>query len=417
LATAAFSGGSGEGIHRSLSLIAYEVKRMNYLSSNLKLYLLYATLGAVPICAQGLPALIKSPAECVGDKARSSCGSPHTPVPPGDYVRVSTTGTLGPMGYIVTPSVSSATQLAVNPEAVLASQNYNFPSIILYISAMPVVYPEPDQDTGKVDSKTATANVNKEETKQYPTWLDATFTLEPQNDQGQVIKGACESGAVRVLGILPQQTVATTQASIPDQVATAINSVAGALASFYPGVKSQVSGATSALNVLFQAIFPPKSVAYQYSYLDGNCRFGWYFRPNTSGAGTEGVASILGIQTGIVMLQTDKSIAAIQVKSQTLSEWSENATVNSKIHYGKQRALPTFVLPQKKDIDYTQISSLSSFPLLIPKDQALSILQMKTMDDPTWIAFAKGTTPSLFLVGTAVTNSSLSAYLGIPPPK
>jgi hypothetical protein len=225
---------------------------------------------------------------------------------------------------------------------------------------MPVVYTDTEGKDAKSD-KNNTAN--KEETQQYPNWLDATFTLVPEDDKGVAIPGACESGAVRVLGVLPQQTIAATRTSIADQAATAINNVAGALASFYPGVKTQVAGATSALNVLFQAIFPPKPVAYQYSYLDGSCHFGWFFRPNTSGSGSDGVASILGIQTGIILLQTDKTIQAIQVKGQTLSEWNRDATSSTeKLYFGKEKALPAFVLPQDKDIDYTHISSLSASP-------------------------------------------------------
>jgi hypothetical protein len=56
--------------------------------------------------------------------------------------------------------------------------------------------------------------------------------------------------------------------------------------------------------------------------------------------------------------------------------------------------------------------------LLIPKKQALKILQLPDMDDAAWRAFVKQTNPNLFMVtpGTAITNASLSTYLGLSPP-
>jgi hypothetical protein len=38
-------------------------------------------------------------------------------------------------------------------------------------------------------------------------------------------------------------------------IATGVNDVAGALASFYPGAQNQVTAATKAMNVVFQTFF------------------------------------------------------------------------------------------------------------------------------------------------------------------
>ncbi len=153
-----------------------------------------------------------------------------------------------------------------------------------------------------------------QESDRNPLWLDATFTLVPKDEKGNPLLTACTDGDVQILGILPQQTTGGTKTQTAADVASGINDAAGALTSFYPGSQDLVTSATKALNVVFGVIFPPKPIAYQYSYMDGNCRFGWYFRPDTSAAaGSGGASSILGLQTGIILLKTKKTIASIGV--------------------------------------------------------------------------------------------------------
>jgi hypothetical protein len=325
------------------------------------------------------------------------------------------------MGYIVTPSLSSATQITgIDPEATLASKNFNFPSVVLYISAAPLVYvPSKDEaQLGKIESD--------QETDRFPEYLDATFTLTPEDVSGNdLTKSACTDGDVQILGLLPQQTIAGAQNSVLADTASAISNVAGSLTPFYPTVQSQVTSATKALNVLFQDLFPPKPIAYQYSYMDGNCTFGWFFRPNTSTTTTgttAGQSSILGLQTGIILLKTDKSIKKIVVSGQILSSWNKSVTKNNsrsggKLYLGKKTEL-TFPLPDPGSIDYNRITDLSVFPALISKLQAKRILHIPDNDpnDALWTAFV--TRAQLVTTSTAndyVTNASLSAFLTSKP--
>jgi hypothetical protein len=204
------------------------------------------------------------------------------------------------MGYIQTPSLGSAVQSQTAlQQAIVANQNYNFPSIIIYVTAVPVVNPP----SGPKDLK----EIEKQETALNPLWLDASFTLTFIDKDGNALPNACKDGSDQVLGLLPQQTVTALKNQTTSNVSATANDVAGALSSFYPA-SGVVAGATKALNVLFQDIFPPQPVAYEYSNLLDECNFGWYFRQNkNSTAPTAGDASILGMQTGIVLLKSPRT--------------------------------------------------------------------------------------------------------------
>jgi hypothetical protein len=149
-----------------------------------------------------------------------------------------------------------------------------------------------------------------------------------------------------------------------------------------------------------------------------NCNFGWYFRPNTSPtAGAGGAASILGIQTGIVLLKTSKRITKIVVNGRTISAWNKPPTASTKkLYVGYDKPIGTIQLPDVTNIDYDNLTTLAMFPSLIPKDEAEKVLHIAK--DADFIAFAKANS----LVGTDaaydyVTNVSLSAFLGLSAPK
>jgi hypothetical protein len=334
--------------------------------------------------------------------------------PPGSsqvaFVQVGVNGVLGPMGYVATPTLTSANQMSgVDTEAMLAAKNFNFPSIVLYISSAPLVYAPADvADQSQLDKIKST-----QETTANPLWLDATFTIIPKDANGIAIPNACRDGSIQVLGILPQQTTGGTKTSTQADVAGGINDAAGALASFYPGESNLVSSATKALNVVFGDIFPPKPIAYQYSYMHGDCNFGWFFRPNTSGSGS-GPASILGLQTGIVLLKTTKNIRSIGVTGVTLSEWSKAPSTYSKKLFSTTDTLADFVLPSGSSIDFNDVYDLSAFPALIAKPQAMKITHISSETD--WQTLVKTaplvTTPA----GDYVTNASLAAFLGMKQP-
>ena len=333
------------------------------------------------------------------------------------YVDVNVTGMLGSMGYVAAPPSTGFSQLSeVDLEQALAlQQNFNFPSIILSISTAPVVnfdslpngdamIPNPGNIPGAQDT-----DIN-------PKWLATTFTLHPMDANGMDLadKGVCSDGtSIQILGLLPSQTTAGTQASTPAEVTGAINTTAGDITGFFPGVGSLITAATSALNVIFGDIFPPKSVAYQYAHLDGNCQFGWFFRPNTSTA-SGGEASILGVQTGVVLLKTTPNIASIGVTAATLSQWTKAPYKGSdKDLYATKRNLPELVLPTPASINFQKLYDLKSFPQEIDKATAEKILNIP--DDQWFTAVTEYklvTTPDC----SYVTNASLAAIFSATTP-
>jgi hypothetical protein len=333
-----------------------------------------------------------------------------------NYVTVSSNAVAGPMGYAATPSLGAATQSqSAQQAAFFAGQQFNYPSIVFYISAAPLVNLPTTNETKKIETA--------QETNRNPLWLDASFTLSLYDDDGNLLSDACTDGSVQVLGLMPQQTVAALKNQTIADAASAANDVAGALATFYPGTSGEVTAATKAMNIVFQDIFPPRPVAYEYSDMTDNCNFGWYFRPNTtSTAGTSGQASILGIQTGIVLLKTSKNIASIKVNGRSLSAWNNPPTSDkdkdkkNTLFLVPDRPIGTVVLPSIGNIDYDNITSLDMFPSLIPKAQAMKILHIDK--DADFIAFATANK----LVGTNattfdyITNKSLDNFLGLSSP-
>lgn len=330
-----------------------------------------------------------------------------------NLVTVSENAVAGPMGYVLTPSLGAAVQSqTAQQQAFVAGQKFNFPSIVFYISAAPLVNLPSTTESTKIAAA--------QETDRNPLWLDASFTLSFSGESGP-LPNACSDGSVQVLGLLPQQTVAAMKNQTIADIASAANDAAGALASFYPGSQGEVTSATKAMNVVFQDIFPPKPVAYEYSNMTDNCNFGWYFRPNTSattgGTGGNGAASILGIQTGIILLRTSKNITKIKVNGRSLSAWNKpsDSDGKNKLFVSSDRQIGTIDLPDVADIDYDNLTSLAMFPSLIPKSEAMQILHIK--QDANFAAFATANK----LVGTNatfdyVTNASLSAFLSLGAP-
>ncbi len=349
-----------------------------------------------------------------GEMVNTTVGTTDT----GTFVKVMTSASLGPLGMLTNPA-SSASQMAnIDPQLIAASQNFIYPSIIFYIASSPVATVTSDQDTSHARlTETAQKSVTKanQEKDRFPEWLDATFRLIFLDLDGNEIPEACSANStdrVQVLGQLPQQTIAATQNNSVADVSQAIVDTSGALATFYPGVKDQVSAATSAMNIVFKDLFPPRPVAYQYSYVNGSCEVGWYFRPNKkAGAGTVGAASVLGLQTGVLMLKVPKTVNAIEIKSMTLSAWNKRtSTKNSKLHETDLQTVSILPLPQEEKIDYNGLQNLTIFPALISRDVAKRVLHIT--DD---IEFDKFVTDNK-IVSTGkknayVTNKSLSQFL------
>lgn len=318
------------------------------------------------------------------------------------YVQVGTSVALGPMGYLQMPS--GLTQVAgTDPGLATVNGKYNFPSIYIYISASPLLLPQL-ADGAKPDSIEGVHDADRD-----ITWMDASFDLTPKGSNSQALP--CE-GNVQVIGLVPGATVTTNKTPAVDTAASAANQLMTALAPFFPGVKTVGTAATSALQVLFTDLFPPKSVAYQYAFLDGACSFGWYYKANPSATPP---ISILGVQTGLVLLRTSKDVSSMEVSARILSSWNKPPTAFSK-QFSYVTTSASLEIPDVKSaIDYGSLQDLSLFPLLISAADARQILHIsKDADWKSLItpkagekAAALQTTPD----GGYVMKNSLQQYL------
>jgi len=321
-----------------------------------------------------------------------------------DYAKVSTTVALGPMGYLQMPT--GLTQVAgANSNLGTVNLNYNFPAVYIYISASPLLFPKLS-DATNLDSIDSVQDGDRD-----INWMDASFDLVAKDVSGNALP--CET-SVQVLGLLPGATVTSLKTPVANAAATAANQLVTALAPFFSGAKTVAEASTSAFQVLFTDLFPPKPVAYQYAFLDGACSFGWYFKPNPT---TTPPTSVLGTQTALVLLRTSMDVASIGLSSRILSRWTHPPTKSSKQFSYLEKtdflAIPTV----KSAIDFGNLQDLSLFPLLIPAADARSILHIGAGKDADWNSLIKpqaGTTQPLIQTtpdGAFVIKASLQQYL------
>lgn len=326
---------------------------------------------------------------------------PSTNPESNEFVRVSTSISLGPMGYAQVPS--GLTQVAgANASLANVNQAFNFPSIYIYISASPLLLPT------LADAKNLDSIESVQDGDRDVAWMDSSFDLVPYDAQGA--KLGCDN-TVQVLGLLPGATVTGSKPSVAGTAATAANQLMTALVPFFPGVKAAGEASTSALQVLFTDLFPPKTQSYQYAFLDGSCSFGWFYKANPTATPP---TSILGIQTGLVMLRTSTAVRRLDITSRILSSWTKRPTASSKQFSYVTKLMSLDIPTVRSSIDYGALQDLSLFPVLISAEDARKILHISKDDDWKGLVTAKPgqaavlqTTPD----GSYVMKASLQKYL------
>jgi hypothetical protein len=374
--------------------------------------LLAISLSVVPIyCQQSQTAdqnkttqtpPVRRPARLTQSAAQQPAQLPAPPPPhPGetDFVRVSTTTELGPMGYVQVPA--GLTSLGTTDEKIQQlNKDYKFPSIYIYISAAPVRYLKTSADNQHPEAIPGVADGDRE-----ISWMDATFTLNPKNSEGHSV--TCVND-VQVIGLLPGPTVATVKTPLANTVATVANQLMTAFVPFFPPVKDQSTAASSAFSVLFSSLFPPTVRAIEYSYLDG-CEFGWYYKSNTAPP-----TSVLGTQTGLILLRTTKLVTSIELSSYVLSSWTGPTAPgsSSRFHLYKPDKPVSIEIPAINNIDYGSLQDLSLFPMLISVATARNILHIDK--DADWTSFIAATKNNVQLTpdNKYVIKATLEKYLG-----
>lgn len=343
-------------------------------------------------------------------------------------VTVSLTGSLGSMGYaLAMPSTTAAVSDTNTAEGV--NEKYNFPSVYLYISASPNLYPDPKQENQNAEIKSV-----KNESIDLK-WMRAEFTIVPLDKDGNPLPDSLPKGEVpyvQILGLSPSATLAASKTPLANTVATAGNQLMTAAAPFFPGVGDVAEAATSSLQVLFSNLFPPKADAYQYAWIDGQREFGWYFKQDVN-AGTP--VSVLGLQTGLVLLRTSKKVKSITIQGKVISQWTDRPLEKQKSDYLLTTKDVKVPIPETS---YDALQDLNPFPLLIPDrtvkkillidekgkqtgDKGTSCVNSPPLDSKCsdWQKLVCGTPPVLVTVDEAhkwVLKGSLQSYLTSGPP-
>lgn len=281
------------------------------------------------------------------------------PNPGTEYVRVTVDAVPGPYGLAVYQSGGTGVAGA-NPAP---PSSYNYPSIVLLISATPLLTPKL-KDANNLESIKDVNGDNDVE------WMDITFDLKAFDASNNEAK--CTGPCFQIIGLLPGTTTAASKAQAPATIADTAQKAAAAIAPAIPVGGSILTAATTGAQVIFDALFPPKTVTYQYAYLDNSgTTFGWYFKPNPNATPP---TSVLGVQIGQVMLQTDPSVKSIEVTSRALSRWQKapSSFSNNFIYSTSETTIPV----QSNAINYSTLQNLDLFPALIAKDAVEKILNI-----------------------------------------
>ncbi|SFS17908.1 hypothetical protein SAMN05421771_3289 [Granulicella pectinivorans] len=333
----------------------------------------------------------------IGEKTSSltQLTSPITDPSKQEWARVTVNVTPGPYGTAVVPSGSTAiTNIPAAPASKL-----NYPSILLAISATPLRTPEGKDLSSNPDAIKNVSGDNELE------WMDITFTLKGLGKDGKEL--TCTPGpCFQIIGLLPGTTTAAAKPQVPDTVAGGVNSAVASIAPALPAGGSVLTAAASGVKVLFDSLFPPKTTAYQYAYIDntnGNQKFGWYFQANPIASPP---TSLLGIQNGQVMLQTDPNITTIEISSIAFSNWKKDPSNFSK-HFLYSTSDTKLPIASNK-LDYNALQNLTTFPALISRDDVALILHT---DDKTVDKLITAKTLSTTPDGKFIMASSLTKYI------
>jgi hypothetical protein len=321
------------------------------------------------------------------------------------YVRVTVNVSAGPYGLAVYPT--GGTSVSSIPPAGVST--YNYPSIVVMISATPLLTPKSGkndnfvEDPDKIDHVDGTNSV---------VWMDVTSELTALDRNGR----EAECGAdpcLRIIGILPGTTSAALK---PQAVATTVedlSKLATATVGLYPGVGSIVTTAAAGAQVVFNDLFPPKNTANQFAYLDNSTpkrpTFGWFFQANDAATPP---TSILGIQIGEVMLQADPKVTSVKISGRSLSQWKNPPNGATKKKYSYSTYDQTLSIAPN-GINYAYLMDLKQFPIVIPREQVEKILGV---DDGGYEELVKAPNPSLVTTSAKhdyVTKASLQKYLGV----
>ncbi len=97
--------------------------------------------------------------------------------------------------------------------------------------------------------------------------MDITFTLTAYDKDNKVAN--CGSNpCLTIIGLLPGTTTAYAKPPLATTIVDATASAASSITSALPVGGTELTAATSGAKVTFDSLFPPKTTAIQYAYID-----------------------------------------------------------------------------------------------------------------------------------------------------
>ena len=374
---------------------------------------------ATPVAANSIPL-------STGTQVAPAAGQPGAEVDNSkDYISLSMTAVMGPLGYVPENGKGGSWSITTNTAGSI------FPSIYFFISASPLNLDLIDKQAFGSGSNGGPVRLDDKKYQELFAdrtldWMSVHIELDPQIDPklastDQSVKGSPCKG-LQILEILPNSTVSEPHIGISQAAA---NTVAEVVTSFAPAVAPNgalTQGAGQGLAVLFDNLMRPKSVAYQYAEMENSCHFGWYFK------GDEHQVSLLGLQSGVVLLRAPASVSSIKVTGYIVSKWSGAAPTADRAAGRKLLAQVQSVdlpLPPESElgqVDLEHLQDLTPLPMIIPIKAVATFLHANP-DDVKQLGISEEdktgncVTPGKSLTFTPgcgyVTKGSLQKYLGM----
>lgn len=322
---------------------------------------------------------------------------------------------LGPFGSAYIPpeilSQQNVFQLLKKGKTELDVEKYFFPSIYFVISAKPNIYISKQEQKKPRGGGNGSDFIDYEFSKggQNLTWMRVSITLEPvacKAEYGQELTPVADADSIKVMAIAPEDTEEVLKESRPAQFARVGDELVNKVIPFVSSDASlptptKLTAASGAVSILFKNLFPPRSVANSYAFIDsdislsgaGKDTFGWYWRQNNSEQKPE---SIVGLRRSVAFLQVKRGVRAIKVSYRIDAKWDGDYSDKIDDEYVDADTIPyadlergedkaaikfdrTYCLPPPtppdffEDIEYDFLPHLDEFPMLVPREVVCNI--------------------------------------------
>lgn len=311
-----------------------------------------------------------------------------TPKIPEDKKIIHVFARQGPYGELYVPkelvAVSDQFKLAKD-----VNEKYFFPSIYFIVSAMPQIEKERQKVVQNVQ------HWKFYEPKSTIEWIDLVIKIKAVDCKNQLIEDPEQlRSKVRILGLLPDETLARVEEQKPAELAGALGDLTHAFAPFVPGQSEFLNAGANTASVLFRnVLYPPKLETYRYSFIKNAGTLGWYWKTDQ-----KSLTSLVGTRRGIVLLQVQRGsegIKKLHLSYELLAQWQgkgepSTAVDDEYVDYDEIgedidfSGINKCTEEHNKDIfetaEYRTLQHLEEFPMLIPQDAVCKIFQVAQRD-------------------------------------